>query len=166
MPVVRSKWGSQYIRHRVNLLGLRQRISEKSSQHSQHPPSAYDVAAEPSSHDLLPPYPTSALRSHVRFLEVNFQEFRTHLADCSRMLMKKGRMYNKRTFVKGFFKSHPINNAPINAGKAASTAKFISFARKIWFKSSIALLKEQTTSGDEKAIKINYISNVAKKKFC
>jgi len=80
--------------------------------------------------------------------------------------MKKYRVYSKLTFVKRHFKSHPIKKTPINAGKAASTAKFISFARKIWFKSSIALLKNKTTSGDERAKKINYISNVANKKYC
>jgi hypothetical protein len=43
----------------------------------------------------------------------------------------KNVMNKKPTLVKGFFKSHPSKKTPRNAGMAANTAKFISFARKI-----------------------------------
>jgi hypothetical protein len=54
---------------------------------------------------------------------------------------KNGRQHcgHPPTLMKGLRNSQPTAMANNKAGKAAKTAKLISFARRIWFNSSIAL---------------------------
>jgi hypothetical protein len=54
---------------------------------------------------------------------------------------KNGRQHcgHPPTLMKGLRNSQPTAMANKKAGKAAKTAKLISFARRIWFNSSIAL---------------------------